>query len=219
MILLLEADKNLSKKLCDLLDRERIICIESGQQILEMVVKYKNDINAIIANNNQFHEIMAHHVILKLCQKLQLKPPPVVCYYEKNDSELHEEYLKDLGLYKLIECDGADPGFPEKFITTLKEVYPGLNADVKKASVMWFTKPEELVDLGRWLREEGFFRGPETAPPAGTGAAGTVQKSGPDYEKMYRELKKKYDELKKEHDDLVEQVKDIIDLENDSKKK
>jgi hypothetical protein len=230
MILMLESDKAISKKLSDLLDRERIICLDSGKQLLEMIVKYKNDINVIVANNRMFREIKIHPLILKLCQKLNIKPPPVICYDQdgdrdskKDDQVINEEMMENLGLYKLIEYDELNSDFPEVFIETIKEAYPGLRADVKKASVLWTTKPGEFVDIGGWLQEEGFFGADKTAEPAKP--SGTTKPSAPpitakpsapkkenlDYEKMYDELKKKYD-------DLLKQMQNLLNLNGDSKK-
>jgi len=219
MILILESDKSLSKKLCDLLNRERIICVDSGQQIVEMVCKYKNDINVIIANNHLLYDIMVHQVILKLCQKLVIEPSPIICYYKKDDQDIHKEFIKDLGQNKLIECDEKNVDFPERFIQIVKEAYPALNADIKKANEMWVKKPEDFVDIGKWLEEEGFLKTGKTAQPTESYSLIKPQprklnskKDDLDYEKMYNELKKKYDELLKE-------VKDLIDSTGNSKEK
>jgi hypothetical protein len=222
---MLEPDKALGKKLSDLLDRERIIGLDSGKQLLEMIVKYKSDINVIVANNRIFREMKIHSLILKLCQKLNIKPPPVICYDQnggrdskKDDQVINEDMMENLGLYKLIEYDELNSDFPEVFIETIREAYPGLRADVKKASVLWTTKPGEFVDIGGWLQEEGFFGADKTAAPAKPSAAANPpqkpsapKKENLDYEKMYHELKKKYD-------DLLKQMQDLLNLNGDSKK-
>lgn len=219
MILILESDKSLSKKLCDLLGRERMICVDSGQQILEMICKYKNDIKVIIANNHLFCDIMAHQVISKLCQKLVIEPSPIICYYKKDDQDIHKEFIKDLGHNRFIECDEKNADFPERFIQIVKEAYPALNADIKKANERWVKKSEDFIDIGKWLEEEGFLKKGKTAQP--TESFGSIKPqqgksdsvmNNLDYKKMYNELKKKYDEL-------LKQVEDLIDSTGNSKEK
>ena len=238
MILLLEPDKKLGKRISDLLDRERIDVVESERQVLEMVVKYKDDINAIIANHRQFSVILAHQLITQVCLKLDMKLIPAVGYHIKGDPEPLAEHRSMPG-YRLIDCDESDPGFPEKFIKTLREAYPDVNVEIEKAKMLWAAKPEDLMDVGKWLEEAGFGQMdkiaqtaapvvPKTKPkppePPKKPAAPPKKlaeppkkpaeppKGPPDYKKMYEDLKKEHDQLKKKHDELLKQVKDIINL-------
>ena len=70
MILLIEPDKAIRKKLSDLLSRERIIGVDSAQQTLEMILKFKDNLNVIIANIRLLREAISRDIISKLCQKL-----------------------------------------------------------------------------------------------------------------------------------------------------
>jgi len=233
MILLLEADKNLGKKLCDLLERERLVVVETERQILEMVVKYKDDIKAIIANHRQFSVILAHQLITQVCLKLDIKLIPAVGYHKQGDPEPQAEHRSMPG-YRLIDCDEVDPGFPEKFIKTLREAYPDVNVEIEKAKILWAAKPEDLMDVGKWLEEVGFGQmdkiaqtaapvvpktkpkppspEPPKKPPARPKKSPEPPQGPPDYKKLYEDLKKEHEILKKKHDDLLKQVKDIIDL-------
>lgn len=229
MILLLESDKNLSKKLSDLLDRERLVAVESERQVLEAIVKYKGDINAIIANHRQFSVILAHQLISQVCRKLEFKPIPAVGYHKKGDPIPVPQKAPDPG-YQVIEYDDADPGFPEKLIRALREGYPDLNVDLTKAKMMWVAKSEDLMDVDQWLAEAGFGEMdkiaqsvapvvPKTKPkpqpqsqPKPQSQPPKSPAGGTDYKKMYEDLKKEHEALKKKHDELLKQVKDLIDL-------
>jgi len=239
MVLLLEADKTFGKKLSDLLDRERVVVVESERQALEMIVKYRDDINAIIANHSQYSVILAHNLITQVCEKLGIKPIPAVGYHRKGDPAPVPQKTPDPG-YRLIGCDEADPGFPEKLIGAVRGAYPDLNADLSKARIMWNARSEDLMDLNEWLEEAGFGEmdkiaqsvapvAPKTKPkpqpqpipqpkpkppepPKKPPEPPEPPKGPPDYKKLYEDLKKEHDALKAKHDELLKQVKDLIDL-------
>ncbi len=185
MILLLEPYKTRRKKLCDLLSRERIIGVASIPETLEMVCKFKNSFEIIIANIHLLYDILSQETLFKLCKKLYIKVPPLLGLYEKGDDKIKEEFEKKYTQYKLIEYDKEDDNFPERYIRVVKELYPDVIADVNKAMESWVKGEEtkELIDTRKWLEQEGFVERTEK----------TCEEH--DYKKMYLELKKKYDEL------------------------
>lgn len=159
MILLIEPDKAIRKKLCDLLNRERIIGVDSVQQTLEMILKFKDNLNVIIANIRLLREAISRDIISKLCQKLAIETPSIVGFYKRNDRKFKKEFEKSHKQYKLIEYNEKEPGFPDQYIQLIKEVYPELNADIEKAREVWSKQEqdEELVDLHKWIEEEGLY--------------------------------------------------------------
>lgn len=231
MILLLEADKILSKKFSDLLDRERIEVVDTERQLLEAIVKHKAEVKVIVVNHRRFSVILAHGLIAQVCQKLGIKPIAVIGYHLKGDPEPAAGHRQITG-YHLIDYDDSDSDFPDKFFQALRKAYPDVKVDIGKAKIVWLAKPEDLLDVGKWLEDAGFGEMEKLAQTIGPVIPQAEPKSseparkppepakkpvasarGPlDYKKMYEDLKKEYEQLKKKHEELLNQVKDIIDL-------
>lgn len=233
MILLIEPDKAIRKKLCDLLSRERIIDIDSVQQTLEMVLKFKNNLDVIIANIRLLRKILSNQILFRLCQKLSIKTPPIVGFYKKNDEKIKKEFEKNNKQYKLIEYNEKDYSFPVQYIQAIKEVYPELTADIEKAREVWLKEKEteDLVDLRKWLEEESFLEAIENSKIGKPGkdtehiipsieemtVEKTVEKKE-EIEEINKEknYKKMYFELKKKHDELLRYVKELLDSIKDT---
>lgn len=158
MILLVEPDKTVTKRLCDLINRERVIGVATISQILEMLAKYKNELNVIIANISLFHEMLSSQVMFRLCKKLAIETPPIVGFYKKGNEKFKEEFVRAKGQYGLIEYNESNRSFPEQYIRLIKEVYPALDADVDKANMIWLRKEEtdDLADIRNWIENQGF---------------------------------------------------------------
>ncbi len=211
MILIIETDVTMRKKLSDLLCKERIIGIDSVQQILEMICKFRNDLNVIVTDIHQLHEIMSKKVLFRLCEKLHIDAPPIVGIYKNGDEKIKKEFEKNNTGYKLLKYNDKDCSFPELYIETIKEVYPQVHADIEKAREIWLEKRENdgLIDIRKWIEEEGFLETPDKTKINKSEAKVNVRKpktkkAEKNYEKMYIELKQKYDEL-------VEYVKELSD--------
>jgi hypothetical protein len=158
MILLIEPDKGIRKKLGDLLSRERIICVGNATETMEMVCKFKNKFDLIIANVRFLRAVVVQDKLTRLCQKLYIKIPPIFGYFIQEDKEFKEDFEKIYKGYTFIMYNEKDPTFPEQYIKKVQELYPGVIADVSKASQSWH-KPEpsvEMADLRTWLETEGF---------------------------------------------------------------
>jgi DNA-binding NtrC family response regulator len=213
MILIIESDTTVRKKLSDLLSRERIIGIDSVQQMLEMLCKFRNNLNLIVADIHQLHEIISKKVVFRLCEKLHIDTPPVVGIYKDGDEKIKEEFEKNNIGYKLLKYNDKDCSFPEQYIETIKEVYPGVHADVEKAREIWLEEKEndDLVDIRKWVEEEGFLeiidkiRIGESEKKVNAGKSKT-KRSSKDYKKLYFEIKQKYDELLKYVKELADSV-------------
>jgi len=231
---MIEPDKAIRKKLCDPLSRERIIGVDSVQQVLEMICKFKNNLDIIIVNIRLLQGMMANQIIHKLCQKLSIETPPIIGYYKKGDEKIKEEFEKSNKQYRLIEYNEKDYSFPGQYIQAVKELYPGLNADVEKAREIWLKeKEEELVDPRKWLEEEGFLEVTEKTkseqPEKDTGdiiisieeilVKNTEEKPEQKKEIVKEDYEKRYLELKKKYDELLKQVEDLIDSVGNSKEK
>lgn len=213
MILIIETDVTIRKKLSDLLSKERIIGIDSVQQILEMICKFRNDLNVIVTDIHQLHEIMSKKVVFRLCDKLHIDAPPIVGIYKNGDEKIKEEFAKNNTGYKLLKYNDKDCSFPELYIETIKEVYPQVHADIEKAREIWLEKREDddLVDIRKWIEEEGFLEIPDKTkirkPEAKVNVCKPKTKMPEkDYEKLYFELKQKYDELLKYMKELADSV-------------
>jgi len=211
MILLIEPDIAIRKKLSDLLSKERIIGIDSMQQTLEMICKFRNNLNVIVADIHQLREIISKRVVFKLCGKLHIDAPPIVGIYKNGDAKIKEEFAKNNTGYKLLKYNEKDCSFPEQYIEIMKEIYPEVHADIEKAREIWLEerKPEDLVDIREWVEEEGFLEIPgktkRRKPEAKVNVRNPkTKKPEKDYEKLYFELKQK-------HDELLEYMKELAD--------
>lgn len=229
MILLLEPNKRIRKRLCDLLSRERILAIGSYAETLEMIAKFKNRINIIIANIRMFKDILLRGTLFRLCQKLYIEIPPILVLYRRGDEKIKEEFEKNKIQYSIIEFDGEDTSFPERYIAAIKNLYPEVIADIDKATEMWLKGEESETpkDHRKWLEEEGFLTAMEnlkigkltrdveqiiplmkkmlSGEKQGPQEKKQKKKQETDYKRMYLELKQKYDEL-------LKYVKELVDL-------
>lgn len=205
MIILIEPNKSLQKILGELLHHERIITINSSQQALEMLCKYQRKVDVIVADINLLNEMVADKMIYKLCDKLAIKTPPMIAIYRSSDTRIKEQLEKKAKKCIFLAFGEKDHAFPEHYIETLRKVYPGVRTDLEGAKEAWRRKEDadDLVDLRKWMMEEGLLDKNDIAP--------TEEKSGSkkqekDYKKMYFEIKKKYDELLKYMNDLIDSV-------------
>lgn len=213
MILIIESDITIRKKLSDLLSRERVIGIDSVQQLLEMICKFKNRLDVIVADIHQLHEIISKKVVFKLCEKLHIDAPPIVGIYKDGDQKIKEVFEKnDIG-YRLLRYNGKDSSFPEQYIETIKEVYPEVHADLEKAREIWLEekKNDDLVDIRKWIEEEGFLEIVDNMKIGESEKKVNIDKSKikkprKDYKKLYFEIKEKYDELLKYVKELADSV-------------
>lgn len=197
MILLIEPDKTTRKNLCDLLNRERIIGVGTIAETLEMVCKFQQHFDIIIANIHILTEMLSRGTLLKLCEKLHIETPPILVLYKKGEEEVRTAFHRKFGKHALIEYDEADGGFPDYYLEMVKTLYPEVIINREKAKEAWVRKEKrEEFDARRWLQKEGLLDADEAEKKT-------------DYKKMYFELKKKYDEL-------TERLKKMTDLFEDS---
>jgi DNA-binding NtrC family response regulator len=213
MIIIIESDIIIRKKLSDLLSKERIIGIDSMQQMLEMICKFKNNINVIVADIRQLHEIISKKVIFKLCDRFHINTPPIIGIYKDGDENIKKEFERDNIRYKLLKYNNKDCSFPELYIETIKQVYPQVHADIEKAREIWLEEEEteDFVDIRKWIEEEGFLeivdkmKITESDKKDNTGKL-KIKKSSKNYRKLYFELKQKYDELLKYVTELTDSI-------------
>ncbi len=189
MILLIEPDKTIRKKLCDLLSRERIVGVGSISETLEMICKFKNNFDIIIANTRLLNEIFAKGTLFRLCDKLYINVPPILGIYNKSDAEVVKQLKKIHEKCEFIEYDKKNNHFPEQYIQATKELFPQLIVDINKAKESWVIKMkhEEQVDPHAWLEQEGFLK---TAKGISEKTIEKQEKEK-DYKNMYFDIKKK----------------------------
>jgi hypothetical protein len=201
MIILLEPDENTCRRLCKIMPREKIITVPSVTEIFEMICKYKREIDLIIANLHVLAESSPRQVVERLCQKLAIEVPPILCYYKQLDKKIRHDNIKENKQIQFIKYNEKDENFPEKLIQIIKQIYPGLNADANEAKASWFGKPKSnITSIQKWLKEE---KSRITKMPQG---------SETDYRKLYHDLQKKYDELLK----IISEIIDTVDDSEDS---
>ena len=233
MIILIEPDKEIRKNLADLVSRERLIGVDSIQQCLQMILKYKNDLDLIVANVSLLSEMLSKHIIERVCQRLSIGLPPVIGIFKHGDEDAKDAFVRQHRSYKVIEYAEKDLGFPNRYLEVIQKACPELVIDYERARETWLKiqQPQEFVDPRQWLAEEGFLdktevpeqadsdREPEdvvtsiqslldeeekeTAEPTLEQAKGETAE---DYKAMYVELKKKYDELLKSVRAFMESV-------------
>jgi hypothetical protein len=233
MIILVEPDKDIRKNLADLLSRERLIGVDSIQQSLQMILKYKNDLDLIVANVNLLSEMLTKHIIERVCQRLSINIPPVIGIYKQGEEESRDIFASQYKAYKVIKYAEKDLGFPNRYLEVIQKACPELVIDYESAREAWLKlqQPQELVDPRKWLEEEGFIetiKVPEQDNPdksaddivtsiqslldeeeteiAEPALQETKKETEQDYKTMYVELKKKYDELLKSVRAFMESV-------------
>jgi len=207
MILLLESENIVRKKLSDLLNRERIIGVGTKQQILEALVRHRNKFHVIIANIRLLKEVLSEQTILKLCKKLSINMPPIVGFFKEGDKTV-KDFKGTKEKYTIIKYDEKDHTFPGEYIKAIKDVYPELNVDINKANEVWLkgSETKDLLDVQSWLKNEGFIKKPREEKVSEKEKYAEPEPEGDiDYKKAYLEIKKKYDEL-------LKYVKELTDL-------
>jgi len=160
-----------------------------------MILKFKDNLDVIIANIRLLREAISRDIISKLCQKLSIETPSIVGFYKKGDEKIKEEFEKSDKQYRFIEYNEKDPSFPDQYIQLIKEVYPELNADIEKAREVWSKQEqdEELVDLHKWIEEEGLYIEEEK-------------------EIFIEDLKEKANKERRKKEELEEKIADIEEL-------
>jgi hypothetical protein len=233
MILLIEPNRNIRKRICDLLSRERIIAVGTYSEAIEMIAKFQRRLDIIIANIRILDDILNKKTLFRLCQKLYIDVPPMLALFRKGDEKIKEQIEEKYRQYKLVEYDSEDTSFPERYITAVKEIYPEVIAEINKANETWLRgeEPESTVDAREWLVKEGFLdaleetkygkiaKEMENVLPIIKKMLSTAEldiapldekdRRKTDYEKQYFDLKRKFDLL----------VKYIRELEASTKKR
>jgi hypothetical protein len=233
MIILIEPDKDVRKTLADLVSRERLIGVDSIQESLQVMLKFKNDLDLIVANVNPLSEMLSKHIIDRVCQRLSIGIPPIVAIYKEGDEKARDIFAAEHKAYRIVKYTENDFGFPNRYLEVIQKACPELIIDYERAREAWLKKkqPQELVDPRKWLEEEGFLEKTKVIEPESTdkGADDIVQsiqafldeeeteavepleekiekKADEDYRTMYFELKQKYEELLKKVRAFMESI-------------
>ena len=232
MIILVEPDKDVRKNLADLVSRERLIGVDSIQESLQVILKFKNDLDLIIGNVTVLGEMLSKHIIERVCQRLSIAVPPVIAIYEEGDEDNKNRFAAEHKNCKIVKYAQNDLGFPSRYLEVIQKACPELVIDYEKARQAWLElqQPHELVDPRKWLEEEGFLDTiniPEKEGPDKTQdeivaslqvmldeepteseepVAAVDEEKTQDYKKMYNDLKQKYDELLKKVRTFMESV-------------
>lgn len=206
MILLAEKDAALRKKLCDMLNRERIIGVASKQQVLEALAQHQKKLNAIIADASLLSSILSNDTIVNLCMKLAIPIPPIVVLYRPEQETIIKMIGNGKYHFEFVEFDERDENFPDQYIRAILRVYPEISIDMSKAHQVWKGDIEgrNAVDVREWLNESGFTETGGKKEPAGA-TEKPVTKAVPaatEYKKLYFELRKKYDQLMADFEDM-----------------
>ncbi len=191
-------------------------------EILETLCKFKNKVDVIIVNISLLNEILSNQLLARICEKLGIEEPPALGYFTNGQIELKKNLKQTHGKLSLIEYNEHHAGFPDRYISAIKKLYPLVNVDVDQAKKMWAseTEEQEFVDIQKWLEEEGFVEAIEKketrkeVPPTEAIVIKRPAKPekpaavpGEDYKKLYFDLKKKYDELSQYVKELIDSVK------------
>jgi hypothetical protein len=227
MILLIEPNKSIRKRVCDLLSRERILGVGSYDETLEMLAKFRNNIVLIVANIRLLKDILTKGTLFRLCNKLYIEIPPIIALYKRGDEKIKDEFEKNKAVRHLVVYDGEDNSFPERYIDKVREAYPEVIANMKTANENWLRGDEEQpADMKKWLKKEGFLQAiegskfnkvardiEEVLPLIKKMLAATETETykkdlnQKNYEQMYKGLKKKYDLLVKYIKELARSTK------------
>ncbi|MEO0216609.1 MAG: hypothetical protein ABIL14_06300, partial [candidate division WOR-3 bacterium] len=182
---------------------------------IEKICYFRREIDLVIAHINFFVEIVNKKIIDKICAKLYIKNIPLAGYFLKGEGDILGKLPGDISKLPIIEYDETDENFPFRFIRLLKDLYPRLNYEIEKVKENWLKKKiekqESLVDIRKWLLEEGFIGGIEkkeekkeiTLEQALTELNVLLKElevkpkstEEIDYKKLYFEMKEKYEQL------------------------
>jgi hypothetical protein len=225
MILFIEPNRKIRKRICDLLSRERIIAVGSYTETLEMIAKFQKRLNIIIANIRVLDEILNKQTLFRLCDKLAISVPPVLAIYRKGDDKVKEKFEEKYRNYKLLKYDGDDNSWPERYIAAVKKIYPEVIAELRKATESWLKgEPEIQVDTREWLIKEGFLdviegtkygkmaKEMEHILPLVKKMLSTAEHDTTDDDKEKekdKDYKKRYSEVKRKFDLLVKYIKEL----------
>jgi len=236
MILLIEANRLARKRLSDLVSRERIIGVDSVPQVFEMVCKFRNNFDLIISNIRLIKDLLLKGTLSRLCEKLDMKVPPVLIYYNKGDEWMKKEFAVVRQKHKIIEYDKNNSGFPLDYISAIEELYPDVITDIKEATEIWSTgdEGESAENIRKWLVEEGFL---EAIASSQIGKlAHDIEQIIPvvkrilleeqEQKEMLKEglrdtgnYRQKYFELKRKHEELLKFVDELIEYSKEHKRK
>ena len=208
MILLAEEDIKVRKKLCDILDRERIIVAGSSKSVLEALVQHKGKFDIIIANTRLVRGITSNNILSKLCKKINIIVPPIVGIYKKGEERLVKKIIEKDNEQKFVKYDEKDDNFPSKYIKAIKDRYTDLQVDEAHIDADWAKGEEkqDMDDVRNWLNKEALV----VKAPTKTQGGKTEKDVAPlddknvDYKKLYFEVKEKYDELLRYIHELTE---------------
>ena len=207
MILLVETNPVLRKKLCDMLSRERIIGVATKQQVLEALVQHRNKLNVFIANAALLNEVLSGETITKLCSKLSITVPPIVALYHPDQSDTIKRISYGNYRFEFVRFDEKDIEFPKKYTGAIRAVYPDIHIDIERAKQVWLRTDakQDLIDVRNWLHEWGFGEASTSHTVHNRKDADDPE----DYKALYIELKAKYDQLVAE----FEELKKLLELE------
>jgi hypothetical protein len=225
MILLIEPNRKIRKRICDLLSRERIIAVGTYAETLEMIAKFQKRLNIMIANIRVLDDILSKQTLFRLCEKLHTDVPPILAIYRKGDDKVKEKFDEKYSDYTLLQYDGDDNSWPEQYIAAVKRLYPEVIAELKKATESWLKgEPEIQVDAREWLVKEGFLdviegtkygkmaKEMEHVLPLIKKMLSTAESDAANDEKGKEEkkdYKKRYSEVKRKFDLLVKYIKEL----------
>jgi len=218
MILFIEPNVAIRKRICDLLPRERILGVATYNETLEMIAKFRNNITLIIINIRLYRDILLKGTLFRLCQKLYIEIPPVIALFKRGDEKIKEEFEVNKIVQKIVKFDSEDNSFPERYIEAVRNIYPDVISDMKIANDNWLKgeSDQRPGDVKTWLAQEGFLEVIEESKLGKVAkdmqemlplikkmlAATEIEeaKKDPkqkDYEQLYKNLKIKYDMLAK----------------------
>ena len=120
MILLIEPNRKIRKRICDLLSRERIFAVGTYAETIEMIAKFQRRLNIMIANIRVLDDILKKETLFRLCQKLAIGVPPILALFRKGDEKIEEQIEEKNEQSRLVEYEGEDTGFPERYISAVK---------------------------------------------------------------------------------------------------
>ena len=156
---MIEPNKTISKRLCDMLNKERIITVTTIPSTLEMIVKFKNNFNLIIANIRILNNMLATGTLTRLCEKLYIEIPPILALHRTGDEKIKEQIEHDHPEYLLLEYVKDDNSFPEKYLGAIEKLHPEANVSLNDANDVWLRgeEHEAFLDPQKWLVEQGFL--------------------------------------------------------------
>jgi len=233
MILLIDSNEDRKKKLCGIMNKERIVLANNYQEALKKLVFFKSQISIIISSLLSLNQLISKEVLDKLCYRFNINKPPILGFYGKEE-ERHAKFKEALKNCEAKSClikkyDPNNSNFPLEWFAFVSQVYKNLRYDGNYAFKVWYeevtkTDENELEEVRRFIENlevkkenlENKLKKEESNPEPMdiTKIINKKDEKQITIQEKYNKLKKEYEDLRKKYARLEEENNNLQDIIN-----